>query len=229
MSGIESNAGAAVEEYVNRLRKLDCCAVSDALDRLKLTGVVTGLTQHSGRTRIAGRAVTVKLGTGEPPKGPARHLGTRAVEFAGPLDVIVVEQRTGLNAGSWGGLLSLGAKLRGIAGVVVDGPVRDIDEAIAYEFPVFTHSLTAFTARGRVVEKDTNVPVQIGSVTVSPGDYVVADRSAVVFVSAEHIAVVLDTAEEIVAREAGMAKALREGATIGAVMGGNYEHMLKST
>ena len=47
-------------------------------------------------------------------------------------------RRTGVEAGCWGGLLTLGAKVRGVAGVVADGPVRDIDEAIGYDFPVFS-------------------------------------------------------------------------------------------
>ena len=216
-----------VSNHVARLRKLDCCAVSDALDRLKLGGVVTGLIQQSGTGRIAGQVITVKLGTGDAPPGPPRHLGTAAVEAADSNHVIVIEQRTGINAGSWGGLLSLGAKLRGVAGVVVDGPVRDIDEAIACEFPIFTHSLTALTARGRIVEKATNVPVTIAQVSVNPGDYVIADRSAVIFIAAQQITQVLEAAEMIATREAAMAQALRAGIPISEVMGGNYEHMLQ--
>lgn len=215
------------ESNVQRLRRLDCCAVSDALDKLQLPGTVTGLPQRSGAGRIAGRAITVKLGTGAPPPGPARHLGCTAIEQAGPDNIIVVEQRTGVEAGSWGGLLSLGAKVRGVAGVVADGPVRDIDEALDFDFPVFSRALTAFTARSRVVEQGTNVPVQIGNVTVEEGDYVVADRSAVIFIAARDIARVLETAEAIVRKEAVMAKAILGGTPIGDVMGGNYEHMLK--
>ena len=215
------------DSHVQRLRRLDCCAVSDALDKLKLPGAVTGLPQRSGAGRIAGRAITVKLGTGAPPPGPAKHLGCTAIEAAGPDDVIVVEQTSGVEAGCWGGLLSLGAKVRGVAGVVADGPVRDIDEAIGYDFPVFSRGLTAFTARGRVVEKGTNVPVQIGSAEVQAGDYVLADRSAVIFIAERDIERVLDTAETIVAKEAAMAKAILGGLAVGDVMGGNYEHMLK--
>ncbi|MGY2491744.1 RraA family protein [Cupriavidus sp. CP313] len=215
------------DPYVQRLRRLDCCAVSDALDKLQLPGVVTGLPQRSGAGRIAGRAITVKLGTGAPPAGPLRHLGCTAIEEAGPDNIIVVEQRSGLEAGSWGGLLSLGAKVRGVAGVVADGPVRDIDEAIAFDFPVFSRGLTSFTARGRVVEKGTNVPVEIADVTVAGGDYVLADRSAVIFIAAGEIDRVLDTAEAIVLKEAAMSKAILAGTPIGQVMGGNYEHMLK--
>ena len=215
------------DPYVQRLRRLDACAVSDALDKLKLAGAVTGLPQRSGPGRIAGRAVTMKVGPGEPPPGPPKHLGCSAIEASGPDEVIVIEQRSGIEAGCWGGLLTLGAKQRGIAGVVADGPLRDVDEAIAYEFPVFSRSLTSFTARGRVVELGTQVPVAIGSATVQPGDYVLADRSAVIFIAAADIERVLEAAEAIVAKEAAMAKAILAGTPIGAVMGGNYEHMLE--
>jgi regulator of RNase E activity RraA len=177
--------------------------------------------------RIAGAAITVKLGTGEPPPGPARHLGTTAVEAGGSDHVIVVEQTTGIDAGCWGGLLTLGAKLRGIAGVVADGPVRDIDEARSYDFPIFARALTARTARDRIVEKGTNIPVTVWGLSVAPDDFVIADGSAVIFIQAETIDRVLDGAESIVARESAMAKALAGGTPIGQVMGGHYEHMLR--
>lgn len=221
-------ATLADRDAVQRLRRLDCCAVSDALDKLALPGVVTGIAQLSGAGRIAGRAVTVKLGVGSPPPGPKRHLGTTAIELASPGDVIVTEQRSGVEAGSWGGILSLGAQLRGVAGVVAEGPVRDIDEAISYGFPVFGRSCTARTARGRIVELATNVPIRVGEVDVVPGDYVIADRSAVIFIKAADIERVLQAAEAVAAREAAIAAALRAGEPITRAMGANYEDMLKS-
>ena len=72
-----------------------------------------------------------------------------------------------------------GAARADVAGVVVDGPVRDIDEARACDFPVYCRALTARTARGRVAEVECNGPVTIGEVAVQPGDYVVADASGV--------------------------------------------------
>jgi regulator of RNase E activity RraA len=212
---------------VARLARLDCCAVSDALDKLKLPGVVTGLVQLAAARRIAGRVVTVKLGIGAPPPGPVRHLGTTAIEACRPGDVIVVEQRTGVEAGSWGGILTLGAKLRGVAGVVADGPVRDIDEAKGYDFPVYGRSCTALTARGRVNELGTNVPVRIGTVEVHAGDFVLADGSAVIFIRPADLEGVLAAAEFIAAREGAMAEALRAGRPITEVMGASYEHLLK--
>lgn len=225
------------DPFVQRLRCLDACAVSDALDSLGLRGAVTGLAQRSGPSahggRIAGRAVTMKVGPGQPAAGPPKHLGCTAIEAGDADTVIVVEQRSGVDAGCWGGLLTLGAKVRGVAGVVADGPLRDVDEAIAYGFAIFARTLTSRTARGRVVELGTQVPVQLGDgvggdVTVNPGDYLVADRSAVVVIAAADIERVLVAAERIVAKEAAMAKAILAGTPIGDVMGGAYEHMLKA-
>jgi regulator of RNase E activity RraA len=221
---------ANVDDPVKRLQRLDVCAVSDAMDKLGLPPSVSGLTQQSTQKRIAGQVVTYKLVPAAqvpPHEGAPRHLGTTAIEAAQPGNVIVIEQRTGLDAGSWGGILSLAAQLRQVAGVVVDGPVRDIDEARAYDFPVYARGLTARTARSRVAEAFTNQPVRIGEVTVCPGDYVIADASGVVFIAAADIERVLKAAEMIVGREAAMAQALRAGQPVSQVMGADYEHMLK--
>ncbi len=215
-----------MSDPVARLQNLDCCAVSDALDKLGLPGAVTGIQRLSTERRIAGRVLTVKLDRAEG-RSNTRHLCTAAIEAAQPGDIIVVEQRTGLDAASWGGNLSIGAKVRGVAGVIVEGPARDIDDSRRLDFTVFARSATARTARGRIVEVATNEPVRVGDVTVSPGDYVIADASGVAFIPAPEIARVLDTAEAILAREEAMAQAIRGGAPISQVMGANYEHMLK--
>lgn len=217
-----------------RLRRLDVCAVSDALDRLDIDGqVCTGLPSRSADRRICGRAVTFRLVPAvsavpaAPVSEPPRHLGTTAVEAAGPGDVIVVEQRTGIDAGCWGGILSLAASVRGIAGVVADGPVRDIDEARSCDLPVFCRSLTPRTARSRVREDSVNQPVCIDGVTVHPGDLVIADGSGIAFVPQARAEAVIDAAERIAGREAAMAKDLLAGRPVTEVMGADYEHMLR--
>lgn len=218
-----------MDDVLTRLARLDACAVSDALDKLGLAGAATGIHRMSTDRRISGRVVTVKLERNDDAGRPAasRHLGTTAIEASQPGDVIVVEQRTGIDAAGWGGVLSLGASLKGIAGVIIDGPTRDVDEARAHGFAVFARDHTARTARGRIVETGTNVPVTVGEIPVVPGDFVVADGSAVVFVRAQDIERVLDAAEAIAARETAMADSLRAGTPITQVMGKNYETMLK--
>lgn len=218
------------DKLVARLRRLDSCAVSDALDKLGLTGTVTGLAQLSSKRRIAGRVHTEKMVAKEkatPRSGPPVHAGVTAIGACAPGDVIVVEQRSGIDAASWGGILSAAAKKRRIAGVIAEGPVRDVDEARKLDFPVYGRGATARTARGRIAEEATEVPVTIGEVTVRPGDYVIADASAVVFIPAAEAARVIEAAEAIAAREAGMVKAIRAGKSLPKVLGADYEHMLK--
>lgn len=219
-----------IEDNVKRLGRLDVCAVSDAMDKINLPSAISGLEQRSTTRRIAGRVVTYRLvPANEAPthQTPPRHLGTTAIEMARPGEIIVVEQSTGIDAGSWGGILSVGAKVRGVAGVIADGPVRDIDEARGYDFPIYCRSLTARTARSRVAEAETGQPVNIGGVTVATGDYAIADASGVVFIPAADIERLLSAAEMIAGREAAMTKALLAGKPITEVMGADYEHMLK--
>lgn len=214
-------------ELTARLAQLDSCAVSDALDKLGLKGVAAGIERLTTDQRISGRVVTVKLEADDGRPVASRHLGTTAVESAQPGDVIVIEQRTGIDAASWGGNLSFAAQQRGVAGVIVDGPARDIDEAQGYGFPLFARSRTPHTARGRIVETGTNVPIIVSDVTVTPGDYVVADGTGIVFVAAGEIEAVLEAAEAIASRERAMVAALREGIPVTQVMGKSYETMLK--
>src|SRR5688572_24819007 len=216
-----------MDDKVVRLARLDACAVSDALDTLQLTGVVTGIQRLTTDRRISGRVVTVKLETDDGRPAASRHLGTTAIEAAQAGDVIVLEQRSGVDAACWGGNLSMAAQLRGVAGVVIDGPARDADEAGGYGFTVFARSATSRTARGRIVETGTNVPITVGDIQVSPGDYVVADGSAVVFVKAGDVERVLDAAEVIADRERQMVADLKSGLAPSQVMGKNYETMLK--
>lgn len=214
------------DTLTDRLRRLDACALSDTIDRLKLPSAVTGIAPRSVRKRIAGRVRTVKLEAANG-RTTTHHLCTTAIEAADPGDVIVVEQKSGIDAAGWGGILSMGALTKGVAGVIVEGPARDIDEAIDFGFPVYSRSATARTARGRIIEVATGGPITVGDVTVADGDYVLADSSGVVFVPAAQIEQVVAEAEQIVVREAAMGKAAKEGKPMSQVMGANYEQMLK--
>ena len=233
MSGENDPRAVETPGALGRLGRLDSGALSDALDRLALAGCVTGLRPVTVARRIAGRVHTVKLAAGatgasEAAAGGApRHLATRAIALCAAGDVLVIEQRTGIDAACWGAILSHGARLRGIAGVIADGPVRDIDEARELAFPVYGRSVTARTARGRIHESGTDVPVQVADVIVHPGDYALADASAVVFVRPDRLAEVLDAAEAIAAREAAMVRELRGGRAIAEALGADYEHMLR--
>jgi 4-hydroxy-4-methyl-2-oxoglutarate aldolase len=227
-SAVTAPTAAFEAQALRRLMQLDSCALSDALDRLKLSGCVTGLIAATVPARISGRVHTAKLvaGPAAPDSPTPRHLGTTAIEACAAGDVVVMEQRTGIDAACWGGILSQGAKLRGVAGVIAEGAVRDIDEARELGFPIYCRSFTARTARGRIREFGTDVPVQVADVIVHPGDYVLADASGAVFVRPGQLAQVLEAAEAIAGREAAMVRGLHAGKPITEVMGADYEHLL---
>jgi 4-hydroxy-4-methyl-2-oxoglutarate aldolase len=217
-------------DLVSRLRALDSCAVSDALDRHGLPCAVSGLRPLAAQRPTAGRAVTVLLGVpsaapAPSPGAPKRHLSTAAVDASGPGDVIVVAHQGRTDCAGWGGLLSRAAVIRGIDGVVVDGVARDLAEAAAVGLPVFASGSTAVTARGRAAEVSWGEPVEFAGVPVAPGDLVLADAGGVVVIPSGHAETVLATAERIAATEAAMAAALDAGRPVSEVMGATYEEL----
>jgi 4-hydroxy-4-methyl-2-oxoglutarate aldolase len=209
-----------------RLARLDTCGVSDAMDRLGLSGAVLGIRPTWPCPRIAGRVITVRLRRADPGEHSPRHLGTGAIEAGGPGQVIVIEHHDREDAAGWGGILSLAAKLKGIEGVIVDGTCRDIDDSRDANFPVFARAATPMTARGRVVEASMGEPIRVGDLHVGQNDYAIADWSGVVFLPADRAEEIVSTAEGLMAREAAMAEAVRAGRSVIEVMGASYESML---
>jgi regulator of RNase E activity RraA len=198
------------EPIIERLIKLDSCAVSDALDSLNLKGATWGVRPQWQCPKIAGRAVTMKL----KPAGlqqPTQHLGTAPIEAAQPGDVIVIDNGGKLEFSCWGGLLALSAKLKGVSGVVIDGASRDIDEARELEFPVYARGVVPMTARNRVVQESYNQEIQFAGVQCRPGDLVLADGSGIIIIPKEKEAEVVATAETIYAKEQEMAAGIRKG------------------
>ncbi|WNF01142.1 RraA family protein [Streptomyces luomodiensis] len=215
-----------MNDILERLRAVDTCAVSDALDRHGVRGVVTGLRSLAADRPFAGRAVTVRLGP--PAEGgtlPKRHLGTAAVDASGPGQVIVVDHQGRTDCAGWGGLLSRAAASRGIEGVIVDGAARDLAEAAEVGFPVHARTSTPVTARARAVEHAWGEPVTLDGLEVMPGDLVLADSGGVVVVPADRAEEIIATAERVAATEAAMAQAIDGGTPVSDVMGKTYEEL----
>jgi 4-hydroxy-4-methyl-2-oxoglutarate aldolase len=215
-----------LDSVIARLGKLDSCAVSDALDRLGLKGAVIGIRPVWQCPKIVGRCVTVKIKPAGLQK-PTQHLCTPAIEAASAGDVIVVDNNGRTDVAAWGGLLSLAAKTKNLAGVLVDGAARDVDESREMQFPVYARAPVQVTARGRIMQESFNQEVQFAGVQVHPGDLVIADGSGVVFIPRAKEEEVLTQAEALADREAKMAEAIRTGRSVVEVMESlGYESML---
>jgi 4-hydroxy-4-methyl-2-oxoglutarate aldolase len=214
------------EPIIERLAKLDTCAVSDGMDRLGLKGATYGVRPMWSCPKIVGRAVTMKI----KPVGlekPKQHLGTAAIVAAQPGDVIVVDNGGRPDGSCWGGLLSLAAKTKGISGIVIDGACRDIDENRDLEFPVYARGALPMTARNRVMQESFNQEIQFAGVQVHPGDLVIADGSGVVVIPRSQEEEVVKEAEAVAATEARMADGIRQGMSVLEVLEKlGYEAML---
>ena len=201
------------EKYRDRLLKLSTTNLSDAADKVGIRGAVSGIRPMYNCPRIVGRAVTIKVTAAGMLKSE-HHLGVHAIDAAGKGDIIVIDNHGDVKNNCWGEILSMGAKMKGVAGVVIDGAARDIDMCEEFEFPVYARGAVPITARGRTIQESFNKIVRMGDVQVSPGDIVMADINGVVFIPTEKLDEVLDTAEKILEKEAAMVAELKEGVSI---------------
>lgn len=212
-------------DYAEQIAGLDTCAVSDAMDKLGKTGTALGISRMTTMRRIAGRVRTVQLGRAVATES-RRHLAVGAIASSKSGDVIVVANGGDCSVAAWGGLLTNAARQRGIAGVVVDGAFRDLDECEQLEFPVFALSSCPTTARGRLAETGSDIAIVVSGVTVHPGDLVVADGTGVVFLPFEDAPQVMAEARKIMQNEAEMVAEIRADRSLGSVLGERYEGML---
>jgi len=116
-----------------------------------------------------------------------------AVTVAQPGDVLVVDTKGYTEGGAWGDLLTLSAQQHGIAGLVIDGSVRDIHSIIDLGFPVFSRAVS-------IKGTDKNQPggvgcdIVCGGVAIRTGDLIIGDADGVVAVRAGRVEEVLDLA-----------------------------------
>jgi regulator of RNase E activity RraA len=216
------------EKYGAVFQRLSTTNVSDALDALGLKGSTYGIRPlWHGFTKIAGPAVTLKMTAAGLTRGK-HHLGVKAIDAAREGDVIIIDNGGRLDASCWGGILANGAKIKKIAGVVIDGACRDLDDCVECGFNVYARGTVVATARGRVMEEATNVMIQFGGVQVRPGDIVFGDKSGVVVVPLERLDDVVRKAESLYEKEEAMIADIKSGMSMIEVDEKyNYEKMLK--
>ena len=111
-----------MKEIISRFKKLDTTCVSDALDRLGITGGLLGIKPVIPGKTICGEAFTVHY----VPCGLVKGTVGDFLDDVEPGQVIVIDNAGRLNCTVWGDILTLVAKLKGIGGTVIDGVCRDV-------------------------------------------------------------------------------------------------------
>jgi regulator of RNase E activity RraA len=201
-------------KLVERIGRLATSTLANALDRTGLhDNIVPGIKAAAPGFRFAGPAVTVKEAAGDYGAYSSDEFRVGAmIDAARAGDVIVVDAG-GAPASTWGGMASYAAKLKGIAGLLVDGGARDLEEMIEFGFPVFARHMVPTTGRTRLKVEAINVPVTIDGVPVSPGDIIAADGTGVAVLPAGCAAEIADIAETLAGDDAAAMEDLKAGLT----------------
>jgi RraA family protein len=197
-------------ELIERLSRLEVANVCDAQGSFgaphpRIQSIVPGL-------RMLGPAHTVKCYPG------SIITVHKALMEAKAGEVIVVDGEADERGALFGELMALQAKANGLAGIVIDAPVRDRHALLDIGLPIFATGINPRVGSNRRVGK-TQVPVQLGGVVVSPGDYILADDAGVVVVPADQIQATVEATEAVAAKEAGIRTAIANGEQLGDLLG----------
>lgn len=188
------------------LKRLAALPVSNVSDNL-LRGLGTSLEPFHRSGRMVGTALTVRTRPGD------NLVVHKAIDMAAPGDVIVVDAGGALENAIIGELMASWAAKRGVAGMVIDGAIRDSDALSEGDFPVYAAGVTH---RGPWKDGpgEVNVVISVGGMVMRPGDLVAGDRDGV-------IAFPQEDAERIIA--AAEAQHRKEQAAMQAIAAGTWD------
>ncbi|MFD7102563.1 RraA family protein [Streptomyces celluloflavus] len=185
------------------------CLVADAQERV---GAIGGLRSVKREHRVIGPALTIDL-----PEDDLVDI-LPVLPTAQPGDVIVLACHGNTRMAMWGGLMATLSQMAGIAGAVVDGAVRDVDELRDLDFPIWYRTTmprrcpAAAPAAGRPVR--VNVPIVIDGAVIEPGDIIVAEENGVGVVPPALADEVLAATRQLLAKESVIRDKINDGATL---------------
>ncbi len=213
---IEKGEGKKTELYrkygEDEIRKaLELVSTPNISDAMHRKGAMHGIIPriNPGRKMI-GRAITVRTMDGDWAKP------VEAIERAEKGDVIVIDAGGGYNA-IWGELASWSCKVKGIAGVVIDGSARDIDAIKEMDFPLFSRNISSNAGEPKGYG-EMGTEIVCGGQTVREGDWVIGDESGVVVVPRERAVEIANRALDVREHEDRIRAEIKEGKTLSEVM-----------
>ncbi|MCX5776437.1 MAG: orotidine 5'-phosphate decarboxylase [Candidatus Firestonebacteria bacterium] len=189
------------------LKQISTANLSDALHRMpSLAGikpVINGL-------KLVGKAVTVRTYPGDWAKP------VEAIDIAEPGDVVIIDV-SGVGPAVWGGLATTSCVRKKIAGVVINGAIRDTDEIRKFKFPAFSKLIMSNAGEPKGFG-EINVPITISGVKIFPGDWIVADDDGVMVIPKEKAVEYANRAMDVLEKENRLSKEILEGGTLSSVM-----------
>src|SRR6266704_412199 len=189
-------------------RKVSTPNLADAMQK---RGVMTGLVpriQHG--TKLVGCAVTVKTADGDWAKP------VEAIDRAKAGDVIVIDVGGGPTA-VWGELASNSCLVKGVAGVVIDGAVRDLDTILELNFPCFSRHVAPHAGEPKGLG-EIGSEIEAGGQKVRTGDWIVGDESVLIVVAREQAVEMANRALDVLERENRIREEIKRGGTLSSVL-----------
>jgi regulator of RNase E activity RraA len=189
------------------LAKLSTSTISDALDRLGVAGQCRGLMPVFDRVHMCGPAYTLKY-------LPVGSEGGSVGDFLDDVPagaVVAIDNAGRTDCTVWGDIMTFLAAKRGVAGTVIHGICRDVDRSRDLRYPIFSTGHWMRTGKDRVRLTAVNVPIDLGGVSVDPGDLLIGDDNGVVAVPARRADDVAEVAAGIEATEDKIRDAIGNG------------------
>ena len=181
--------------------------ISDAMHR---KGAITGIRPLKKGYKMVGKALTVKTMDGDWAKP------VEAIEKAKKGDVIVIDANGGKIA-VWGELASWSCKMKKISGAVIDGAVRDVDDIVKMDFPVFAKNVAPNAGEPKGYG-EIGVEIVCGGQKVKNDDWVVGDDSGVVVVPKENAVEIGNRALDVMEKENRIREEIKRGSVLSVVM-----------
>src|SRR6266699_3750260 len=180
-------------------------------DAMQKRGVITGLVPRIRHgTKLVGRALTVKTADGDWAKP------VEAIDRAKPGDVIVIDVGGGPTA-VWGELASHSCIVKSVAGVVIDGAVRDLDTILELNFPCFSRHVAPHAGEPKGLG-EIGGEIECGGQKVRTGDWIVGDESGLIVVAREQAVEMANRALDVLERQNRIREEIRRGGTLSSVL-----------
>lgn len=181
--------------------------ISDAMHK---QGVMQDIRPVKLGFHMVGRALTVKTIDGDWAKP------VEAIDKAKNGEVVVVDVNGGKTA-IWGELATWSAKLKGLSGVVIDGAVRDLDDLVKIDFPVFARHVSSNAGEPKGFG-EIGAEIKCGNQTVQTGDWIIGDDSGVVVVPQEISQEIANRALDVKEHENRIREEIKSGGSLGTVV-----------
>jgi 3-hexulose-6-phosphate synthase/6-phospho-3-hexuloisomerase len=194
------------ENIREMLSKVSSANISDAMHR---QGELKGIRPVCSGVKMIGPAFTVRTYPGDWAKT------VEAIDEA-PQESVIVIDAGGVEPAVWGELATNSCLENNIAGVVIDGAIRDVGEIKKVKFPAFARIITP-TAGEPKGFGEMGVPVKVGGVRVFPGDWVFGDDDGVVVIPQKRAVEITNRAMDVLERENRIRKEIKQGGTLGKV------------